>query len=194
MNLKSGSKDPRSKLRGIAEIEVRGPGSTRVPGVGLGVSPEPSEPRSAGHRAQQARRLRSPDLRNSSRSKLWGIRPRGSKPQRTPRKNQEFKASECFIPQVNDYRYTFSVLYCFLCPLGITWLVNLVTLRGILNTKNAKITKAKNRSRFLLCGSLRSWCSNSEGFHVLAPGHAFSLVAAMPLYVLSGKIQLHFPG
>ena len=40
-----------------------GPGSTRVSRVGLGVSPEPSEPLSAGRRAQHARRVFSPDQR-----------------------------------------------------------------------------------------------------------------------------------
>jgi len=121
----------------------------------------------------------------------------GSKRQRaesTPKRNQEFKGSERSIAQVNDYHYTISVLYCFLCAHCITWLVNIVMLRGILNTKNAKITKARNRSRFLLCSSLRSSCSNSEGFHALAPGHAFSLGAAMSLCFLNGKFQLHFPG
>jgi hypothetical protein len=71
------------KLRGIAEIEFRGPGSTRVPRVGLGISPEPSEPPSAGRRGRQTGRLRSPDQRKPSRSKLWGIRSRGNRPLRT---------------------------------------------------------------------------------------------------------------
>src|ERR1035437_3354030 len=55
---------------------MRGPGSTRVSRVGWGVSPEPSEPLSAGRRAQHARRVRSPDQHKPSRSKLRRMNPR----------------------------------------------------------------------------------------------------------------------
>ena len=69
-------KMPRRKLRGIAEISIVGPGITRVPRVGLGVSPEPSGPLSAGRQDQHARRVRSPDQHKPSRSKLREMNPR----------------------------------------------------------------------------------------------------------------------
>jgi len=69
------NQDPRS----IAETDACGPGSTRVPRVGLGVPPEPSEPAPAGRREQHAGRVRSPDQIDPSQSKLRGIGPRANK-------------------------------------------------------------------------------------------------------------------
>ena len=69
------SKHPRGKPRGMAETDVCGPGRTRVSRVGLGVPPEPSQPHSARRRVQHAGRVRSPDQRQPSRSKLRGIGP-----------------------------------------------------------------------------------------------------------------------
>jgi len=76
----------------------------------------------------------------------------------------------------------------FLC---ITWLVNLVMLRGILNTREQRTAKEELASVF----NLRDLCvlsvQNSEGFCVLAPG--LSLVVALPLCVLCALCgKMHF--
>ena len=63
-------KSPRSKLRGIAETDIWGPGSARVPRAGLGVPSKPSEPLSAGRREQHARRVRSPNQRNRAEARF----------------------------------------------------------------------------------------------------------------------------
>jgi len=66
----------RSKQsRGIAETAVRGPGSTGIAPVGLGVPPEPSALLSASRPEPHAGRERCPGRNNPSRSELGGIAP-----------------------------------------------------------------------------------------------------------------------